>query len=290
MNRAIAVALSLVALGAAALFVVALGGCLAGVATSQQAPQDPQPSPTPANPTPAASTAKTDFDTDVAPILSANCAACHAGTGTTVGPDYLGTGPSDFYGKLVADPRMVNNTPAASLLITQGAHEGPAFTTAQGAAVLTWLTAETTERANLPNPPPALNLGARKLQQFAACMTFSDFKATGLSDLPNQNTNVGNCKTCHSIGDYVLLGGDSSANFKALSTIPYLMKFAAAELAVDGTFQDIVPTNRFADKGGESGHPAYTLSSTRKTALQKFFQDTYSKWKAGACGSPDGGT
>ncbi|HZS37940.1 MAG TPA: hypothetical protein VFF06_13980, partial [Polyangia bacterium] len=98
----------------------------------------------------------------VAPILLANCAGCHSGPGATQGPTFLGADGSQYYGKLVADPRFVNNVPAQSLLLTQGKHEGPAFTTAQGTTVTTWLALELKERPNLPAPPPALNVGQRK--------------------------------------------------------------------------------------------------------------------------------
>ncbi|HZS37730.1 MAG TPA: hypothetical protein VFF06_12925, partial [Polyangia bacterium] len=105
--------------------------------------------------------------------------------------------------------------------------------------------------------------------------------------------NSGPCTSCHQTGDYVLLSADPNANFAAIKKMPYIMKFALADVNVDGTFKDIVPADRFKDRGMETGHPAYTLNTARLTALTTFFTTVYGKWKAGTCaaaaGAPDGG-
>jgi mono/diheme cytochrome c family protein len=283
------------------VFGLAASGCLGGYAPgtpgSAGTPGTPGTAGTPGTPGQmAALDGQQTFLQNVAPILLANCSGCHSGTGPTEGPTFLGSDGSQYYGKLVADPRFVNNAPAQSLLLTQGKHEGPAFTTAQGAAVMSWLQLEVTERPGLPAPPPALNVAQRKLQDFAACMSLTDYNSSGMNTLQNQGTNGngGSCTSCHQTGEYVLLSADTNANFNALITMPFIMKFAEASVAVDGTFTDIVATNRFKDRGTEPGHPSYTLTTARQTALTSFFTLTYNKWKAGNCvaaapASTDGG-
>jgi hypothetical protein len=60
----------------------------------------------------------------------------------------------------------------------------------------------------------------------------------------------------------------------------------------DGSFSDIVAANRFLDRGKETGHPQYTLTTTRATALTNFFTLSYQHYKAGNCATTtttDGG-
>jgi hypothetical protein len=116
-------------------------------------------------------------------------------------------------------------------------------------------------------------------------MSLKSYNATGMNDLQNQGTNGngGPCTSCHQTGQYVRLSADAKANFAALRTMPFVLKFAVASVNPDGTFADIVAANRFLDRGQEPGHPAYKLSSNRTQALQDFFQATYASWKAGNC-------
>src|SRR5438132_13647171 len=85
------------------------------------------------------------FDMNVAPIFEAKCAACHMGTGPSpIGaPPFLGPSRSTFYASVKSDPRKYTTTaPDTSLLLTKGAHEGPALAPAEAAAIRTWLTME----------------------------------------------------------------------------------------------------------------------------------------------------
>jgi mono/diheme cytochrome c family protein len=267
----------------AAVFCGALGGCV-----GNYAPGTPGTPGTPSQPIAMISpnaTARQMFDQTVAPLLQATCAGCHAGAGASGAPVFLGAGPGAFYTSLVSDARFVNAAPAQSELLTQGKHEGPALTPDQGAAVEAWLTKETAERSNLPPPPPPSNLSQRSLDTFGTCMTLDDYTSSGMGDLQNQTTagNGGSCVSCHQTGMYVFLSNSPQANFDRLHTMPWIMKFAIADVGPDGSFRDIVAANRFRDRGQETGHPAYTLSAARATALSDFFTRTYAHYKAGGC-------
>ena len=231
----------------------------------------------------AAQTAVDLFNANVEPFLASNCSTCHAGTGTTVGPAFLGTGPADFLNKLTADPRFVNNQPATSLLLTKGAHEGPALTQAQGDSVTAWLTQDLVEHPTRPAPPANIDVAQTELLNFGACMTLTDFNSSGMADVHNQNTNNGTCDSCHQTGSYVLLAADATTTFNAMHTIPYLLKFAVADINPDGSFKDIVSADRFINRGKEPGHPAYTMATARATALKNFFTLSYTHYKAGNC-------
>jgi hypothetical protein len=292
------------------LLALMISGCVGsydagtpGTPGTPAMPGTPAPS-TPAKPTstpdmatapqaPAAPTARQLFDTNVSPMLLSNCSSCHAGTPPTQGPTFLGAGQANFYANLKADSRFVNNTAAQSLLLTKGAHEGPAWSQANGNLILAWLTQEIVENPGLPAPPPPTNAAEQQLQAFAKCMTITDFNASGMKDLQNQTTvgDGGSCYSCHQTGMYVFLSTDATANFNHLNMSPWILKFAVAAVNPDGSFQDIVAANRFRDRGQETGHPAYTLTQARQTALTTYFQDTYTKYKAGNCvaSNPDMG-
>jgi hypothetical protein len=138
----------------------------------------------------------------------------------------------------------------------------------------------------LPPPPTAGGAqGTAELAKFAKCMTQADYTAATMNDIQNQDTSgdAGPCYTCHATGLYVYLSKDATKNFAMMKVDPTLGKFAAATFNADGSFKDIVPSNRIADRGSAPGHPSYVLSATRTQSLTTFFNSTYTHYKAGNC-------
>jgi hypothetical protein len=79
------------------------------------------------------------FDKEVMPILSANCAACHA---TMPNVDFLKSEP-DARQRMMEWPDLVDlQSPSDSLLLNKGSHEGPALTIEQSAVILEWIQLE----------------------------------------------------------------------------------------------------------------------------------------------------
>ena len=79
------------------------------------------------------------FDKEVMPILTANCAACHA---TMPNVDFLKSEP-DPRERMMEWPDLVDlDSPSDSLLLNKGSHEGPALTIDQSAVVLEWIQLE----------------------------------------------------------------------------------------------------------------------------------------------------
>jgi hypothetical protein len=234
-------------------------------------------------------TARQLFDQNVLPMLTGTCASCHAGP-TTDGPPFLGTttDSTKFYGSLWNNARFVNNQPASSVLVTHvhlATSKGSDLTTAQLKYVTDWLNQENVEHV-LPPPPTAGNTQAQaELLKFAKCMVQTDYTAAGMNDVQNQDTagDAGMCWSCHSTGLYVYLSSDATANFAAIQINPTLGKFVEATYNTDGSFKDIVQAYRIQNRGGTPGHPSYTLTATRSTALDTFFNSTYTKYKAGTC-------
>jgi hypothetical protein len=89
----------------------------------------------------APSGAQNFFNQNVAPILMANCAACHLANGSAAAPQFLGPNQSSMYATLKANPSLTGE-PSHSMLLTKGTHEGPALTSTQASSVRLWLMME----------------------------------------------------------------------------------------------------------------------------------------------------
>lgn len=82
---------------------------------------------------PSGSDAEAQFDQTVEPILVDSCDACH--------------GSAFDYANLIANTALDGDfNPAHALLLTKGAHEGPALTASQADTIANWLDAEAAAR------------------------------------------------------------------------------------------------------------------------------------------------
>jgi len=96
------------------------------------------------------SAARSMFEADVSPMLTANCAGCHEGTATTP-PPFLGSaGAPGYYTAITTNTVVIGNfDPANAQLLLHGAHDNgaaPAWTTTQASTITSWLNAEAQER------------------------------------------------------------------------------------------------------------------------------------------------
>jgi hypothetical protein len=87
------------------------------------------------------------------PTFQTSCGnTCHAQGGSNA-PTYLGG--ADPYATIKAFPGIVVSNPQASIIITKGAHEGPALPAGLQASLVTWLTAEAATAAASGPPETA---------------------------------------------------------------------------------------------------------------------------------------
>lgn len=125
-----------------------------------------------------------------------------------------------------------------------------------------------------------------ELVKFGSCMTQTDFTSTGMDKLSSQMTDAGPCYSCHSTGIHnAYLAMDATQTFTHLQQLPFLYSFAMLEVNPDGSFKDIVPSNRFIARGGEItlNHPSYVLDPANAQALTDFFNATMTHYKSGNC-------
>jgi hypothetical protein len=83
--------------------------------------------------------ARDTFETEIEPLLTGFCAACHAAD-DSVG--FMAPNP-DMYEAVRSWPDLMNlEKPASSALVTKGAHDGPAWTVDQIPALVSWINLE----------------------------------------------------------------------------------------------------------------------------------------------------
>ena len=257
---------------------------------------------------PDAEAARAFFEAKVKPILDDGagnvCAACHASNYNGGGQNYpgaplfMGAGPNAYYDTLVAAPIYVNAAPGNSKLVTQGLHEGPAFSAAQEALVIEWLEMEAAIRFGDPmstsGGPVVDATGEEMLLEFAGCMTLEDWTATGMHMVANQpNSAKSNCFGCHDKGtaaNYMANPGDQAAvadAFEHMKAKVPLTKLVTYEVdATTGQATKLVQSYRWADKGkAPTLHPKYLLDPIHQQAIDEWFALTL-----GNCGMGGGGT
>jgi len=96
--------------------------------------------------------ARAAFDTEVSPVLSAVCTACHQAAGP--GQGFLTPNP-DAYTTLLNWPGIIDlERPTRSRLLTRGPHAGPGLTETQHDTVLRWIELEVAARGRVVEQDP----------------------------------------------------------------------------------------------------------------------------------------
>jgi hypothetical protein len=253
------------------------------------------------------------FGDYIMPLLEQRCASCHADPSDSyMAPDYLGTSKSMYYDMLVKNVAMVSCDVENSILLVKGFdknHPGGDLSSDEREKVTTWLSTEALDRfggrcegsTSVPTALPQLT-GQEAMKQFGDCMTLEDWKATGMHLVANQLcTYLGNgnnqCKGCHSEGqgsNWMSYPDDVQGVDQEAVLAEYFEKmrypYASFNLIrwrpnlTDGSFEDIVQSNRWRDKGKDGGnHATYELSPENAAAIDAWFQTTYDRWKSGLC-------
>lgn len=281
-----------------------LGACVGGIENPPPGGDDDD------GPIDTNRTARQIFDTDVLPLLSNKCAACHVGPETTTVNMFLGeTGPSGFYAALEKDRAVVGGWVADSAtLLTKPEHAGPQseWTSGEAAKITAWLNKEATERGGTDPTPvdPNSNRTTKGASMiFAGCMATlqAAYTQTQAYQIANLNTtNNGRCYSCHEPG-----GAGGIYLGRANNYIDMFNKWQE-EVFFTGVFQAQIqpgtpPTfkigaaeSKLCNKGTEKQnnlgtHPAFDCRQNNSTALNQFkafITQVQTKIDAGGCGTP----
>ena len=229
-----------------------------------------------------------EYVADVYPVLEADCFGCHIGASAEAlfGRTYDAL---SSYTAIVGNRALTGcGDPAASDLLTKGAHEGPAITALQAQAIAQWLTDAAADGSLSCDSPPPSGPEILAEEQFAACESVSGQAITlsGADQLANLNTDDGKCSSCHA--------PDLAS---ATSTLAYweteigLEDYFTTQIAASGAYQVVFDAAGVAAKGSELAngtgtHPAFTLPKTITDAMAQFVADVDSLEDAGECPPP----
>ena len=248
-------------------------------------------------------------------------------------PDYLGLIPAEYYDHLVVRTDFVSCNPENSLLLNKGfdpGHPGGDLSPDERQRVTTWLNIEANLRfksvcggsspppeqpdptsgntGKTPPPPEEQLTGTKAMEQFGECMKYQDWLDNLIPEIANQNSNLADitydgCYSCHNAPQGMNLMPDpnlANAETQIMKAHEYMrVMYASFNLVTwtvndeDGSFKDLVKSNRWRDKGIEaaapgSTHPMYELSAERFAAYEAWFDVTYARWKTGDCLAEEG--
>lgn len=282
----------------AAAAMAMLGACVGGIDTPPAGGDDDMPPP---NATP-----RELFDTTVQPLLSAKCAQCHVGPETSATNMFLGPdGVSSFYTTLVND-RAVNGgfNPSAATILLKGAHEGPAWTSAEATKISTWLQAELTARGGTIDPGPGTNplASARGAEMaFVGCMTapasITDYTTTGTQayQIALLNTNQGRCYSCHSPGgaggQWLGISNQYKDMYAKWQEEVFFTGVFQAQLQPDNTYKIAAAETKICNKGKEKAnnlgtHPTFDCTQNNSTGLNNLKGYAAAVWARVAAKDP----
>jgi len=257
---------------------------------------------------------ETEFITKVIPALQSQaCTGCHVGPATDT-YTYLGTttDPDDEYVNITDDQAVVGDFSSTSaLLVTKGAHEGPALTAANQAIIAQWLSDEAAARGlsgggsggGSSAPPVGGASATASEEQWASCLgtaaAGSAYESTGVWEIANMESSQGQCYSCHAPGG---AGGAYWDNNKLTmleqwQTQTFITGPFQVSLSAAGTYSMTSGESRICAKGqeqnnGDGSHPSFDCTQTVggvqvMTALDTFTTDVQTlESTAGACPAP----
>lgn len=267
---------------------------------------------------PQGSEAKAYFNANVRSVFEVNCSSCHARPDNAYGaPAFLGTSPDGYYDKLVERRDFVSCDVGNSMLLLKGAdpgHVGVPLAPGDAPKVETWLGMEAEARfggvcsnPEAPLPPdstttstttgtatavPEKLTGQKAMEMFGDCSTYTDWVDSGMPLVAQQTAlyqgNDVACYQCHTnpnTGSNHMPDPDQETQVKqAFQNMRYMYRsFNLVRWTVsqtDGSFEDLVQSYRWRDKGLEQGeHPKYTLTPERVAYYDDWFQRTYTRWR-----------
>lgn len=289
--------------------VASLGlvGCVGGIETPTN---DPPPGGTGGGGSgPAAGEARKLFETNVAPILEANCIGCHNSDGPVGNiTGFVSADPIDAYTTAVGYQSVVGDwTPTGAPILTKitdtnktPSHQSINYSNDALSKITDWLAKELEARgsgggATNPQGENAAQITVRLLNEWSGCMTQANFEAADMRAWGNVNAGGGgDCRTCHSQGEYGFVASNTSTLFFPYITEDkyYMLQYFAVDLSQGLAAAKIIINDRSFEGVGRrlaphQQHPNFNPTNNNGyAALQAFYNSTMSAHTAsgGNCG------
>jgi hypothetical protein len=293
-----------------ALFAsLGLVGCVGGIETPGQT-QDPDPAgPGGGGTGDAAVQAKQLFEDNVHPVVMANCIGCHNATGPQGNvTGFVSADPNNAYATAVGYQAVIGDwTPTGAPILTKitattktPSHQGINYSSDALNKITEWLSKELEARgsggATNPAGENASQITTRLLQEWSGCMTLVNFEAADMRAWGNVNAGGGgNCKTCHSQGEYGHVAANTSTLFFPYISEDkyYLLQYFAVDLSMGLAAAKVIINDRSFEGVGNrlaphQQHPNFDPQNNNGyAALQTFYNTTMSAKTAapgGVCG------
>jgi nitrate/TMAO reductase-like tetraheme cytochrome c subunit len=252
----------------------------------------------------AAQAARTSFETNVYPIISAQgrCVTCHSSSGPVGNiTGFVAPAAANGYVTAVGYQALVGDwTPTGAPILTKIAagHNGMSYTADEQTKITSWLNAELAARAGAgsgsgtPTEESPADATVRLTKEWSGCMTLDNFTKANMIAWGTMRANNSACETCHVDGEYGQIASNVAGPFfTTISTDKYYMaQYFSVDLSKGvAAAQVIINTRSFTGVGQDLPphieHPRFTLQgSTGLTALTAFYNSTMANKKAGTCG------
>jgi len=234
--------------------------------------------------------------------LMGSCLGCHAEGGAA--PQFFAKDGEDAYVALSGTVGLIAQPKDSPLIKYVHADRKILLSPEQRNVLTQWLTLEANARGlqGAIDKPKTIT---DAYKQFADCMNFDVWNYYRMGDISFVQTDQeGPCLGCHSYGQGgAWLSAGSRESFDRAKTFPYIQKYVVGKLDERGSFESLVASNRFVEKGNEvcpkesiTCHPVFGLPPEIVDQLEGFVDTTLLNLVTNNCKSgivtvtPDAGT
>jgi len=250
------------------------------------------------------SEARQMFESEVSPLLAANCAGCHAGPTDQQPLKYLGnTGSTGYYDAITAEVSVTGGfDPSLANMVNKGPHDNgaaPSWTDDQKATISSWLLAEADERGISTDPDPqpqgspTPTTSREALAQWSSCMSIDDWLSSQVYTWAQKGSERGQCMSCHNQGAGGYYASDDPNQMFEMNRYEIYITtfFTAAPVSVTDPsqgYQVLVNEEKLRLKADSVGHPSFNPDGGNQMQyLHDFYDLTKARLAAGTC--PPGG-
>ncbi len=276
-----------------AALAMAVGSAACVGSLDPMPPGDDEPDPDPTE-----TLGRTMFEADVAPMLTAACAACHVGAIDGVPLKFLGNaGAAGYYTAVINEPSVTGGyEPGLANMLNKGEHDGGsarAWTATEKNAIVEWLLTEAEERGVVPVDPPTPGTttpttSREALAQWSSCMSIDDWNSSLVYQWADKGSDRGQCMSCHNQGAGGFYAADDQNEMFEMNRFELYITtfFTATPVNIANPsegYRVVVNEAKLRAKANTVGHPSYNPDGNQMGYLQNFYTLTEARRAAGNC-------